>query len=118
MKKLAIVFGFAVLCLAVASMAVAAAAPAPAQSWTGWITDSHCGVKGANDKHTKDCAAKCVKEGSKVQFVNDTDKKVYDIDKAHWDEAMGHVGHKVTVTGAMDKGAITVAKIEMPAPAK
>lgn len=114
MKKLVVMFGVAVLCMAVAAMA--AAAPA-AQSWTGWISDSHCGVKGANEKHAKDCAAKCVKEGSKIQFVNDADKKIFDIDKAHWDEAMGHVGHKVTVTGTMANGAITVSKIEMSAPA-
>jgi len=30
-------------------------------SWTGWISDSQCGVKGANDK-AGECTTKCVKE--------------------------------------------------------
>ena len=30
-------------------------------SWTGYISDSACGAKGANDKHAA-CAEKCVKD--------------------------------------------------------
>src|SRR5260370_7071723 len=46
-------------------------------SWTGYISDSACGAKGANEKHAE-CAAKCVKEkGAKYVFVNDADHKVY-----------------------------------------
>ncbi|MEO8502928.1 MAG: hypothetical protein ABI609_03435 [Acidobacteriota bacterium] len=114
MKKLAIVFGVLAVCLiAVAVQPVSAAAQAG--TWSGWISDSHCGVKGAGEKHTKECVAKCAKDG-KVQFVADADKKIYDIDKAHWDEAMGHAGHLVEVTGSMDNGAITITKIAATAP--
>ena len=28
-------------------------------SWTGWISDSQCGAKGANEK-AGDCTTKCV----------------------------------------------------------
>jgi hypothetical protein len=111
MKKL----GILLVVLAVALVAIPVAAAPTAGSWTGWVTDSHCGVKGANDKHTAACLTKCVKEGSKVQFVNDADKKVYDIDKAHWDAATSHVGHMVKVTGSVDNGTVTVEKIEAAA---
>jgi hypothetical protein len=74
----------------------------------GLVTDSHCGLKGAGAKHTASCAEKCVKDGGKLQFVNDADKKIYDIDKAHYEAAMAHVGHMVTVTGSVDGSALTV----------
>ena len=108
MKKLAVLF----VVLAVALVAVPVLAAGTAGSWTGYVTDSHCGAKGANAKHTQACAAKCVKEGSTVQFVNDADKKVYEVDKAHWDAAMSHVGHQVKVTGSVDGSNLTVEKIE------
>ncbi len=109
MKKLAVVLGVLALCL----VAMPVMAASQAGSWTGWLTDSHCAAKGANAKHTKDCAAKCMKDGGKMQFVNDADKKIYDIDKAHWDAAVDHVGHLVKVTGSVDGTSITVEKIEM-----
>src|SRR3990172_4215800 len=46
---------------------------AAADNWSGWITDSHCGAKGAKAGHT-DCAVKCMKEGHKLVFLNDADK--------------------------------------------
>ena len=80
-------------------------------SWTGWITDSHCGAKGANAKHTADCVAKCAKEGGKVVFFNEGDKKLYGIDKQ--DEAMKHVGHEVKVTGTLEGDQIKVSSFDM-----
>ena len=69
-------------------------------TWTGYISDSMCGAKGANEKHA-DCAAKCVKEhGAKYVFVNDADKKVYAIDAQ--DKVAAHAGHHVTVKGTVD----------------
>lgn len=112
MRKVAVLLGVLALCL----VAMPVSAAPQAGSWKGWITDSHCGVKGASEKHTQNCAEKCLKDNGKLQFVADADKKIYDIDKAHWDAAMSHVGHLVTVTGSVDGSAITVEKIE-PAPA-
>jgi len=114
MKKLAVVLGVLALCL----IAMPVMAAGTAGSWTGWVTDSHCGLKGAGAKHTASCAEKCVKDGGKLQFVNDADKKTYDIDKAHYEAAMAHVGHRVTVTGSVDGSALTVEKIEAAPPAK
>jgi hypothetical protein len=94
------------------ALALILAAPSfAADTWTGWITDSHCGAKGANAKHTKACAEKCAHEkDGKVVFYNNADQKLYDIDKT--DLALGHVGHEVTVTGTLDGKSIKVDSIE------
>ena len=83
-------------------------------SWTGYITDSKCGVKGAHEG-TGDCAAKCVKEGAKYVFVDDADKKVNAIDAP--DKVAPHAGHHVTVKGTVEGDTLRVDSIEM-APAK
>ena len=86
-------------------------------SWTGWISDSQCGAKGANDKAgTAECTTKCVKEhGAKYVFVNDADKKVYTI--SDQDKVAAHAGHHVAVKGSVEGNALTVASIDM-APSK
>ena len=81
-------------------------------SWTGWITDEHCGAKGANAEH-KGCAEKCMEKGGKLVFYNNADKGIYSIDKQ--DVAKGHLGHEVTVKGTVEGKAIMVDSIEMPA---
>ena len=64
-------------------------------TWTGYISDSACGAKGANADHAA-CATKCVKEkGAKYVFVNDADKKVFAVDDQ--DKVAAHAGHHVTV---------------------
>ena len=108
----------ALILVSVLALALAAAMPAWATeptkgSWTGWISDSHCGEKGANAKHTRACAEKCTKDGGKVVFFNNADKKLYNLDEAGAKTALDHVGHEVTVTGAVADGTITVEKIEM-----
>ncbi|HEV7670558.1 MAG TPA: hypothetical protein VGS22_18720 [Thermoanaerobaculia bacterium] len=99
------------LVFALALIAVLMAAPSfAAGTWTGWITDSHCGAKGANAKHTKACAEKCAHEkDGKVVFYNNADQKIYDIDKT--DLALEHVGHEVTVTGTLTGTSIKVDSI-------
>jgi hypothetical protein len=78
---------------------------------TGYISDSHCGAKGTNEKHA-DCAAKCVKEkGASYVFVNDTDHKVYTIDAQ--DKVAAHAGHHVTVQGTVDGDTLKLTSIDM-----
>jgi hypothetical protein len=78
---------------------------------TGYISDSHCGAKGANENHTA-CASKCVKEkGASYVFVNDTDHKVYNIDAQ--DKVAAHAGHHVTVKGSVDGDNLKLASVEM-----
>lgn len=81
-------------------------------SWTGWITDEHCGAKGANADH-KACAEKCIAGGGKLVFYNSADKGIYTIDKQ--DLAKQHLGHEVTIKGSAEGKAIAVEAIEMVA---
>lgn len=80
-------------------------------SWTGWITDTHCGAKGGNAKHA-DCAKKCVEgQGGKYALYNPESKKVFVLDPQ--DQAAGHAGHHVKVTGTVEGETIKVKSIEM-----
>lgn len=84
------------------------AAEATKGSWTGWITDSKCGAKGAKAEH-KACTEKCVHEGAKLVFYNNADKKLYSLDNQ--DAAKANVGYEVKVTGEADGSAIKVDSI-------
>ena len=101
----------------VAALFAGALALAADNSWTGWISDSQCGVKGANDKAgTAECTVKCVKEhGAKYVFVNDADKKVYVVDAQ--DKVAPHAGHHVTVKGTVEGDTLKLTSIEMAAAA-
>jgi hypothetical protein len=114
MKKAISMFGLLAVMLAVFSLA--SFADEKASTWTGWISDSHCGAKGMSAGH-KACAQTCVKtNGASWVFVNSKDQKVIAIknqDAVKPDEALGH---EVTVTGTMNAdGSLQVSSI---APAK
>lgn len=97
--------------LMAATLFAAAMAMAADNSWTGWISDSQCGAKGANAK-AGECTKKCVKEhGAKYVFVNDADHKVYAIDAQ--DKVADHAGHHVTVKGTAEGDSIKLESIEM-----
>jgi hypothetical protein len=82
-------------------------------TWSGWITDTICGAKGANAGHAA-CAEKCVKEhGAKYALYNPADKKVYVLDPQ--EKAVGHAGHEVTVTGTLEGDTIHVTSLTMNA---
>jgi hypothetical protein len=88
-----------------------ALAMAADSSLTGWISDSQCGVKGANEK-AGECTTQCVKEhGAKYVFVNDADKKVYVVDAQ--DKAAPHAGHHVVVKGTVEGDSLKLTSIEM-----
>lgn len=89
----------------------AAFAFAADSTMTGYISDSHCGAKGARAGH-EECATKCVTEhGGKYVFVNDADHKVYAIDAQ--DKVAAHAGHHVTVKGDVDGDNLKLASIDM-----
>ncbi len=82
--------------------------PLQAADWTGWITDEHCGAKGASEGH-KSCALKCADGGAALVFYNPADEKVYKLsDQA---AAKEHIGHKVKVVGTVEGETITVESI-------
>jgi hypothetical protein len=108
---LAIAFGFG----------LAALASAQDGSWSGWVTDTHCGAsaKSASGSH-KDCAVKCVKEkGAKWALYNPSDSSLFNLSG---DDAMFEkmAATEVTVKGSMDKEkkTVTVTSMEPMAPKK
>ena len=75
-------------------------------TWTGFISDAHCGAKGNNEGHAA-CAKKCVKDGAAPVFV--VGDKVYTIsDPKKVDK---YIGDKVTITGTINGDAIEIEKI-------
>jgi hypothetical protein len=65
-------------------------------TWTGWITDSSCGAKGAKAGH-RDCALKCLNDGGALVFYDTASQKIYKIEDQ--EKAKGHIGYEVMVTG-------------------
>jgi hypothetical protein len=95
----------AVLSLASAPALLAADAPAKGE-WTGYITDGHCGAKGANKDHTEACVEKCIKSGTKAQIWIDADSKGIDLD--NFGKVKALMGSKVTVKGTLDPATHTI----------
>ncbi|HLI64252.1 MAG TPA: hypothetical protein VKV05_12705 [Terriglobales bacterium] len=86
-------------------------AVAKEHSWEGWISDSKCGVKGANASHLA-CAKKCIQGGATPVLVTDKDQKVVAI--ANPDKVMDHLAQHVRLTGSMTSdGAIQVQSVKM-----
>lgn len=94
-----------VLSLALAAL-LGSAALAWADTWTGYITDTHCGKNGASKDHTARCVEKCMKSGSKAQIFNEADGKIVNLDGI--DKVKALVGARVTVTGTLDAKTNTI----------
>ncbi len=93
------------------SVLIAGAAFA-ADTMTGWVTEAHCGAKGANAGH-KECGDKCVKEGQKVAFYDNATKKVYNFDADCQKPMEGMMAQEVTLTGVtMKDGSVHASKAE------
>jgi len=96
--------------LAAAMILVAGLALAAGQegTWTGVITDTHCGYK-AN--HTAACVNTCVMDkGAKYALANPDNGKLYIIQPQ--DKAAPLANEKVKVTGTLDGDTIQVKTIE------
>ena len=96
MKKLLVVFGLA----AISAMAA---------DWTGYVVDKNCASK-KEMWGNEACAQSCVKKGAPAVFVTE-DGKIYQV--SNQDKVTAHAGHKVTITGKMDKDTITVEDVKM-----
>ena len=83
---------------------------ASAKSWTGTVSDEHCGTKHANasDAATA-CVKKCADGGSKYVLVSKG--HVYKLEPQ--DKFADHAGHHVKVTGDMKDGTITATDVDM-----
>jgi hypothetical protein len=96
------------------SLAVAAAATMAfgADTMTGWVTEAHCGAKGAAASH-KECGDKCVKGGQKVAFYDESTKKVMNFDEDCQKPMASMMAQEVTLSGVTVKdGVVHAAKAE------
>ena len=107
MKKLLI--SFAAVSVMFFMIAVASAAD-KTTTVNGYVSDSNCGVKGANASHAA-CMTKCLGKGAKAVIVTDSDQKVVTVDNP--DVLKGHEGHHVAVTGEMTGDSIHVENVKM-----
>jgi len=77
----------------------------------GYVTDSKCGVKGANAK-ASDCSKKCLKAGTaKMVVVTDESQKILTVENP--DALTDHIGHHVAVTGKVTGDSIHVDNVSM-----
>lgn len=98
------------LSVALLLVSIAAWAAPKDQSYSGWISDSKCGAKGANADHAA-CAKKCIAAGEKPVMVADNDQKVMPIDNP--DAVKAEIGQHVTVSGKVtSSGALHVDKVQ------
>jgi hypothetical protein len=100
------------LAVMVAAISLASIAENKTMTWTGWISDSHCGAKGMSADH-KACAQTCVKtKGASWVFVSGKSKKVLNIKNQDAVDADKDLGQEVKVTGHVtDDGALQVDSI-------
>lgn len=81
---------------------------AASKSWTGTVSDEHCGAKHAKASATAEgCVEKCVAGGAKYVLVSKG--KVYQVDDQ--DKFKGLGGKSVKVTGTLSGSTITVSDV-------
>jgi hypothetical protein len=110
MKKLVSRVLLAALVASVASFAIAG--EMADGSWTGVVTDTGCGAKGAKADHAA-CAHKCVKSGEKYALYTAADGKVWVL--SNQEEAGKMAGKEVVVKGKADKEKMTIEVASMEA---
>ena len=81
-----------------------------ADTVNGWVSDSQCGVKGAN-AGAADCTKKCLDKGAKLVVVTDGDQKILMVENP--DALKGHEGHHVAVSGHVSGDNIHVMSVKM-----
>ena len=100
------------LALCVMFMLVGITFAADTTTVNGYVADSKCGAKGANEK-AAECTKKCIKAGAKMVVVTDGDQKVLTVENP--DALTGHEGHHVAVTGTVTGDSIHVDSVKMMA---
>jgi hypothetical protein len=105
--------------IVVLAMSALSCTSALAGQMTGYISDEKCAVSGSKAKTAKEwidpaqfegCAKQCVKAGSPAVFVTE-DNKILKIDAASLEKVTPHIGHKVTVDGKVEGGALKIDSI-------
>ena len=81
-------------------------------SWTGVVSDSHCGLKHSKASAAAEkCVEKCVAGGGKYVFVSGG--KLYQVEPQEKFKDLG--GKDVTVTGTVEGDKITAESVEAAA---
>ena len=106
MRKLLLVC----LALAVLFMMLGVSFAADNTTVNGYVSDSKCGAKGANEK-AAECTKKCIAGGAKMVVVTDGEQKVLTVENP--DTLTGHEGHHVAVTGHVSGDSIHVESVKM-----
>jgi hypothetical protein len=110
MKKLVALSATLCLLLSLAAVSFAKDDMGKEQTVNGWVSDSKCGVKGANAGAEK-CTKACLEKGAKMVVVTDGDEKVLTVSNP---EALkDHVGHHIAVTGHIDGDSIQVTSAQV-----
>ena len=107
MKK---AFSLCLMFCLVLSIASFAFAGDKADTVNGWVSDSKCGVKGAN-AGAEGCTKKCLAEGAKMVVVTDSDQKILNVENP--DALKGHEGHHIAVSGHVTGDSIHVMSVKM-----
>ena len=102
--------------LAVALLVFGCMTYAADKSFTGVVSDSHCGAKhAAASEAAATCVGKCVSGGAKYVLVSKG--KVYQLDPQD-KVGSGLAGKAVKVMGTANEDTITITSIEEPAAPK
>jgi len=78
-------------------------------SWSGVIINNNCTPDEAFNEAPK-CTEKDV-PGAKLALYDDTTRQIFILDPQ--DQAIGHLGDSMTVTGALDGNTVHVASLKM-----
>ena len=101
-----------ILVLGATLLLVSGLAWASPDSWTGVVSDSHCGLKHSKaSAAAAKCVEKCVSGGGKYVFV--AGGKLYQVEPQEKFKGMG--GKNVTVSGTMEGDKITAESVEAAA---
>ncbi|HLJ26448.1 MAG TPA: hypothetical protein VKY85_07045 [Candidatus Angelobacter sp.] len=105
--------------LAIVAFLCVASLAALGEHLTGYVSDLQCATSGSkaakatdwiNPKAFESCAQKCAKNGSPLVFVTE-DNKVLKLDADSTQKATAHLGHRVSVSGKVENGALKIDKI-------
>ena len=88
MRKFLLLLLAGALLVSIASVSFAS----DAQTVNGWISESKCGVKGAN-AGAEECTKKCIAAGASPVVVTDKDQKILTVENP--DALKEHYGHHV-----------------------
>lgn len=103
MRKVMSLIGLLAVMLAIAG--VATRADEKTMTWTGYISDSACGVKNAGTAAGKTCTLQCVKQkNASLVFVDAKSKKVMKIENQDSVNTDKDLGMEVKVTGKVTDG--------------